>query len=482
MALLKTSNGAVFVQTGGANSQPRFVGCVDVDTITESGGDIDELIRCFRPDGQGWQTLSSTVTPPDPVTTKVTTFVDSVASYFEQLRAGEATLFFHQRDGGRADTFGNFVRSFVLEKARVGERTIDDIANKDEDNPTMQGYSVSAPPPVWRVYQKSVARKTTSEAGSITKVHFCGTGADLCQVGFASTKFVTSASADVLYTTDAGATWTIGSADPFATSEDIQGVTCFQIGRSTTRVVVALGTTRAGGPMVVAYSDNYGAAWTVVTVGSTNAQYAKGPNALFAYDPYNMWVVVGGGYIYKSTDAGVTWSTQDAGVTTTSDYYAVHFATDRVGAAVGAAGAVAVTQDGGATWTLKTAPASTVLNAVHVIDSDHMWVAGANGRIYYTTDGGTTWASRDFANAGTGSVSAIRFAPYSTLFGIMVWNSTGPVGTVYTTIDGGFTWTAETTPTNSGLNGVFACDANNYWVAGNVNSGTGVLLKVSPKS
>lgn len=147
MPLLKTSNGAVFVQTGGANSQPRFVGCVDVDTITESGGDIDELIRCFRPDGQGWQTLSSTVTPPDPVTTKVTTFVDSVASYFEQLRNGEATLFFHQRDGGRADTFGNFVRSFVLEKARVGEKTIDDVANKDEDNPTMQGYSVSAPPP-----------------------------------------------------------------------------------------------------------------------------------------------------------------------------------------------------------------------------------------------------------------------------------------------------------------------------------------------
>ncbi len=479
--LLRTSNGAVFVQTGGANTQPRFVGCVDVDSLTEPGGDIDTLIRCFKPDGNGWQTLASTITPPDPVTTKVTTFVDSVASYFEQLRNGESTFFFHQRDTGRADTFGNYVRSFVLEKARIGEKTIDDVANKEEDNPTMQGYSVSALPPVWRLYQKTIARKATSEAGAITKLHFCGSGIDLCKVGFASCKFVTSASADVLYTTDYGATWTIAAADPFATSEDIQGVTCFQIGRNTTRVVVALGTTRAGGPMVIAYSDNFGVSWTVVTVGATNAQFAKGPNALFAYDPYNMWVVVGGGYIYKSTDNGVTWATQDAGVATAQDLYAVHFATDRVGAAVGAAGAVVVTQDGGASWTVKTAPVAAILQTVWVIDSDHIWVGSDGGRLYYTADGGTTWTARDFTGTGAGKVRSIVFAPGSTLFGIMAWDSAAPVGTVFSTIDGGFSWNAETTPTNSGLNGAFACDANNYWVGGNVNSGTGVLLKVSPK-
>lgn len=480
--LLKSSLGAVFAQPDGPNTQPKFVGCADLDTITESGGDIDTLIRCFRPDGQGWQSIGSTVTPPDPVSTKITTFVESTANALENLRQGEATLFFHQRDTGRADTFNNYVRSWVLEKSRVGEKTADDIIHREDDKPSMMGFSITALPPVNRIFQKAVARRSVSEAGGITAVHFCGLGADLCRVGYASCKFVTSASADVLYTLDSGATWTIASADPFATSEDIQGVTCFQIGRTATRVLVALGTTRAGGPMAVAYSDNNGTNWNVVNVGSTNGQFSKNPNSLFAYDTYSIWQVTSGGYIYKSVDGGVTWVVQDAGVASGgSDLHAVHFITDRVGAAVGAAGAVLTTQDGGTTWSTMTVPVSAILSAVWVVDSDHIWVGAENGRLYYTENGGVTWAERTFTNAGTGKVRSISFAPGSALFGIMVWNSASPVGKVLTTIDGGFSWSVETTPANSGLNGNFACDPNNFWVAGEVNGGTGVLLKVAPK-
>ena len=71
MPILKTSDGAVFVQTDGPNTAPKFVGCVDVDTLTEPGGAIDTLIRCFTQDGQSWTTLDSTITPLDPVTTTV---------------------------------------------------------------------------------------------------------------------------------------------------------------------------------------------------------------------------------------------------------------------------------------------------------------------------------------------------------------------------------------------------------------------------
>ena len=70
---LKTSDGAVFVQTDGPNTKPDFVGCVDVDTLTEPGGAIDTLIRCFKTDGTGWNVLGSTITPADPVTTTITT-------------------------------------------------------------------------------------------------------------------------------------------------------------------------------------------------------------------------------------------------------------------------------------------------------------------------------------------------------------------------------------------------------------------------
>ena len=140
--IFKSSDGAIFVQTRGANTRARFVGCVDVDALTEPGGAIDTLIRCFKQDGTGWRTLDSTVTPPDPVTTTLTTLVEGTANYLEQIRSGEATLFLHQRDGGRADTFGNYVRSWVLEKVRVGEKTATDLAMREEDNPSTMAFGI----------------------------------------------------------------------------------------------------------------------------------------------------------------------------------------------------------------------------------------------------------------------------------------------------------------------------------------------------
>src|SRR5690606_36431684 len=121
------------------------------------------------------------------------------------------------------------------------------------------------------------------------------------------------------------------------------------------RVVVARGTTDAGNPAEIAYSDDFGATWTAVNVGSTNAQFAQGPHSLFAYDPYNMWLVAGSGYIYYSDDGGLTWDTQDAGVATSNALHAIHFATDRIGYAVGASDTVLKTEDGGLSWTATDA-------------------------------------------------------------------------------------------------------------------------------
>lgn len=481
MASLTTKLGAVFVQTAGPNTQPQFVGCVDADTITEPGGDIDQLIRCFRPDGAGWTVRGATVKPPDPVTTTLTTYTEGIQNALERLKSSNATLFINQREGGVANTFGNYVRSWVLGGVYVGQKTGSDLVNKDTDTPSMMAFAISALPPVYRAFQRTVSRKSTTEAGGIMDVAFTGSGNDLCKYGFLACKFVTSASADVLYTQDSGTTWTIGSTDPFAVSETISSVVCFQIGRSTVRALAALGTTRAGGPLAIAYSDDYGTTWTSVSVGSTNAQFVQNHNGLFAYDPYNIWAVAGAGYIYKSTDSGLSWTTQDAGVTTVQNLHSVHFATDKVGAVGGAAGAIAVTQDGGTTWTLKTAPASTILNTLWVIDSNNIWAGGSNGNLYYTTDGGTTWSARSFTGSGAGQVRSIVFAPGSNLMGTLVINSASPVGTVLTTIDGGYTWEAWTTPTNSGLNGAFICDENNSWIVGEVNGGTGVILKVAPK-
>lgn len=479
----KSSDGGLFVQTRGANTRPRFVGCVDVDALTEPGGAIDTLIRCFKPDGTGWTVLDSTVAPPDPVTTTLTTLVEGTANFLEQIRSGEATLFLHQRDGGRADTFGNYVRSWVLEKVRVGEKSAESLAMREEDTPSTMAFGISALPPIYRVFQKTTGRLSTAIAEAINAVHFCGVGIDLCATGFAVTDAIGSSpsdKADVLYTTDEGATWTSTATQPFAAAENIAAVTCFLVGRNTTRVVVARGTTDAGNPAEIAYSDDWGATWNVVNLGSTNAQFVQGPHGLFALDAYNLWAVADDGYIYYSDDGGITWDTQDSGTATAENLNAVHFVTDRVGYAVGAADAIIKTEDGGLSWTATDADTGTGADilTVHVIDADNVWIGTDDGELFYTDDGGETWTERAFSGSGAGVVKSVQFAPGTSLFGVMLHDSASPVGTAFVTIDGGYTWEAVNTFTNAGLNHVFVCDHNTAYFAGEISGGTGVLGKV----
>lgn len=478
---LKTSDGAVFVQTDGPNTKPDFVGCVDVDTLTEPGGAIDTLIRCFKTDGTGWRVLGSTITPADPVTTTITTFVEGVQNAFERMKQGNATLFIHQRDGGQAGSFSNYVRSWVLAGIRVGEKTASDLVHHDTDTPSMMGFGISAFPPVYRVFQRVVSRRSVAETQDLTDICFCGSGDDLGKTGVISCVNNGAATPDVLYSNDYGVNWTATAADPLAVSEEIAAIACFPVSRNTTRILAALGTTRVGGPMVVHYSDDLGATWNEVEVGSTNGQFAEGPNALFMYDSDLGWLVTSGGYIYYTADGGLSWTTQDAGVTLGGNGHAIHFITDRVGIVGGAAGKIATTQDGGQTWTLVTVPVAAIISTVWAIDADNLWAGAENGRLYYSTDGGTTWTERVHPGSGVGKVKSLAFAPGSAMMGTLAHDDAGPVGTVLTTINGGYTWEPWTTPTNTGLNGMFVLDENETFIVGNAQGGTGVVLKTAPK-
>lgn len=487
MTTFKSSNGGVFIQTLGANTRPRFVGCVDMDTLTAAGGAIDTLIRCFKADGTGWEVKESTITPPEPVTTTITTLVEGTANLLEQARSGLANLFVLQREGGRADTFQNRARSFILERVRIGERTVSDVVMREEDNPSTMGFAISALPPLHSEYQKTTGRQSIAAAEAMNDIHFCGVGLDKGLVGVAVSDAVVgspSDKGDVLYTLDGGTTWTSMSNQPFAAAENIASVTCFLIGRSTTRVIAARGTTDAGNPMEIAYTDDWGAtAWSTVNVGSTNAQFAQGPHSLFAYDPYNIWLVAGAGYIYYSDDGGLTWTTQEAGVATVNDLHAIHFASDRVGYAVGEADTILKTEDGGQSWTVTNdnTGVSAILRTVAVLDGDNVWVGNASGQMFFTEDAGDTWEERAFTGSGSGEVTSIEFLTGSYLFGFMSHNTAGPVGTIFFTIDGGYTWEPITTFTNAGINGIAVIDLNNIFFTGEIQGGTGVIGKVFPK-
>lgn len=484
-----TKDGATWIQTGGPNTIPYYLGCTDVDSIDESGGLIDTLYRCFTTDGTGWRTVGASISPPDPVKTALTTYIGEVANYLESISC-PVTLFFHSRDAGKADLFTNYKRSFVLSNCLVGDKSYENVVMKETDDLGSQKFSITAYPPVHKIYQVTPVRQSISSTISLNNITFCnsvrcatdsGAAQAICTTGYATGNAPTgspSTTTDVLYTSDAGSTWTATSADPFAATEDIRGITCFPISSTITRVIVSRGTTDAGNPAEIAYSDDTGTTWTTVNVGSTNAQYVQNSEGLFSLDQYTIWMVTNGGYIYFSSDGGVTWSTQSAGTATTNALHCVHAASNRVVWAAGASDTILRSLDGGTTWAAVTASGSgSTINSIFALDAQRAWVGTANGRLYYTLDGGTTWTRRRYTDDTAGSTHAIKFV--NSLIGWMIHDTASPVGSIFRTIDGGYTWEKYTTPTNAGLNDISVCSNNLVWACGNVSGTTGVIIKAT---
>lgn len=491
---LHTKDGALFVQTE-KYTQPQYVGCVDIDTLDEPGGGIDTLIRCFNVNGQGWDVISSTLTPPDPVTTTITELVYKRQSVLESLKNCPATFYFHYRDCGRADQFNNYVRTAVIGKAYVGDRGREGLAMREEDTVATRTYSLSGFPPVHDLFKMQAVRVGVAETGAFNDIAFtndvrcassCGPAQGPCKVGFAVADPLAGsagATANVYYTTNYGETWTATSTDPFGGGEAIASVVVVQIDNNTYRVIVARGTTDAGAPAEIAYSDDYGTTWTSVSVGSTNGQFAQGPGALFAIDLYNIWLVVNDGYIYKSSDGGATWATQEAGVVTSEDLHSVHFIDQYIGYAVGTSDAILKTVDGGQTWSATGDDTGTGDDILTVFATDNLtvFVGTDGGDLFRTGDGGATWDIVTFSGSGSGAVTDVVF--FNDLIGFALHNTAAPAGRILRTIDGGFSWeifTNGAAPANSGLNALAVCDENNAWAVGEPNGGTGVLLKALP--
>jgi len=119
------------------------------------------------------------------------------------------------------------------------------------------------------------------------------------------------------------------------------------------------------------------------------------PQHLFsvsAPDPDHVWI---GGYkstLMYSPDAGKTWAKQETGVAW--DICSICFIDDTAGWAVGKEGTILHTTDGGTTWSSQSSPSVNHLLDVFFVDHNNGWIVGYLTTMLRTTDGGKTWQDR----------------------------------------------------------------------------------------
>jgi photosystem II stability/assembly factor-like uncharacterized protein len=296
----------------------------------------------------------------------------------------------------------------------------------------------------------------------------------------------TTATDDLLHTTDGGTTWqsvTLATPDPtigqiaFADPQD---------GWIADSSGVVWRTTDGGQTWAsVGLPDSSGLA-TLACDGQTvlaTSRFANGPGFCRSTDggqtwsevpspvsgslaavafasASDVWATAGAGELLHSSDAGATWSY----LTTEPTYLSsIAFADDSHGWAVGVNGSMVSTQDGGASWTIDAAQAADPFWGISFPSANDGWAAATDGVVEHTTDAGATWsapcAPRPSAFDAVDAVGARAWA-------------VGTHGSIAATTDAGATWSAQAAPTWTDLNGVRFFDADNGWAVGD----TGTIL------
>jgi photosystem II stability/assembly factor-like uncharacterized protein len=478
---------SVWIQPGGPNTKPEFLGCHEVGDVEEAQGDVT-LLYCPDPKKTGkFQVVGSVQGEQDTPTFSLSTTIKATADWLERITC-PVPIFVHKQSCGRRDVFQNYDRSFAFLKARITSKTLTGLASRTPDNTdeSMQEFELSCEA-VLRILALTTGRQSIASVRDLTAVAFygeascggeCGPAADVCEKGVVAGKGDYAAKAALYVTDDGGMTWTAAAADPFAVGEDISALVTFTVGRSTMRILAARGTADGANPAEVAYSDNDGATWTLANVGSVNGQYVAGPQGMFALDQFNVWLVTNDGYIYKSEDGGVTWTAQESGVLNAAFWYAIAFTDALTGWVGGTANEIAMTEDGGTTWTAVTGPAGQAAIAVlslAIVDEYTIWLGYDDGKLFYTSNGGVSWAQRTIPVAAA-DVEFITFA--NALVGYLVYNTAGGVGGVLRTIDGGYTWETISVSTTQALAAIHVCGINDAFAVGEVDGVTAIVLKI----
>lgn len=207
----------------------------------------------------------------------------------------------------------------------------------------------------------------------------------------------------VYNTTNAGATWTnVTPVGSFTNVSSFVDFICFVT--PTTGVVVG---DPVGGEFEIWKTTNSGTSWS--KIAGANIPNPLSTSEYGLTDSYfslgnTIWFGTNLGRVYKSTDAGSTWtvSATMAGITEVSRIAFVDANNGLCAGTSGTASNLMQTTNGGATWTNLGVPANCGFNDIAPITGTSWFASVSNPSLTmaYSTDNGVTWTDWLSANIG----------------------------------------------------------------------------------
>lgn len=246
------------------------------------------------------------------------------------------------------------------------------------------------------------------------------------------TGFITGTAGTMLRTDDFGSTWTSIALN---TADEIRNVS-----------MVSSQTVYCNTSNEVFKSTDQGL--TFISIGNPGAASGSDITSMEFFNSRNGVVACESGNIYTTTDGGGNWS--HFSTNAWFDAQCIRTASLTTFYAIGSAGSILKTINGGSSWIdLTTRVSTNRLNAIDVVNASISYAAGNSGTILKTITGGASWTSQ-ISNTNGEDLNDIHFVNPSS--GVAVGNN----GTVVRTANGGANWSAVTTGFTEKLNAVTA--------------------------
>ena len=320
---------------------------------------------------------------------------------------------------------------------------------------------------------------------------------------------------ELLRTTDGGVNWTTVN-DSMSSIIDFQFLNsnvgwlieywqCYLVGYSVKK------TTNSGLSWEVVFNSSSGSSLPIPTLYFINETLG------WVSEPAAYGSLSNGDFIHKTTDGGITWSTD----TVQCPFYgSMHFSDEINGCIVGKYGEILYTGDGGWSWIQRSRLViNEDLTSINFCDEDIGWVvsiAGSNypygvyGKILKTTDGGSSWIEQlpsgpwnffwlsSIQAVSDQVVYAAGAEIYKTTNGGNLWSKLNPIGDwhfntlffldentgfignqqgdnpfyypgkIYKTTNGGNSWNNVFTASNS-IQSIFFINNSEGWAVGYEN-------------
>lgn len=192
--------------------------------------------------------------------------------------------------------------------------------------------------------------------------------------------------------------------------------------------------------------------------------------ALSFCDRFNGWAVGTAGTVLHTSDGGATWTLQN---TKSTNYFQdVVCLNPSTAIITGAAGFIAKTTNGGVSWDTMSVGSSFGIGSVKFVDANTGFAieqySATSNKFYKTTNGGITWTSS--STGFTELIYSIAFV--NSLLGYAAGGGLTGAGAIYKTTDGGTTWFKQNINTNYAIYSICAIDSI-AWAVGY----DGIILK-----